>query len=98
MDARRESEPAPMRNRTTSEWLSEYELVITRTFDPGASGFRGVDHARAVQAAVGRCKMPRTLTKAYGCWLSDFFSTNVYPNVYSQAACHPLHLRRPRTA
>jgi uncharacterized protein YndB with AHSA1/START domain len=33
MVARRESEPAPMRSRTTSERKSERELVITRTFD-----------------------------------------------------------------
>ena len=36
MVARRESEPAPMRNRTTSERKSERELVITRTFDAPA--------------------------------------------------------------
>lgn len=33
MVARKESEPALMRNRTTSERKSERELVITRTFD-----------------------------------------------------------------
>src|SRR5688572_5363201 len=33
MDARRESEPIPMKNRTTVERRSERELVITRTFD-----------------------------------------------------------------
>jgi len=31
MDARRESEPAPMTNRTTVERKSERELVVTRT-------------------------------------------------------------------
>ena len=31
MDARRESEPAPMKNRTTVERKSERELVVTRT-------------------------------------------------------------------
>jgi uncharacterized protein YndB with AHSA1/START domain len=31
MDARRESEPTPMKNRTTVERTSERELVITRT-------------------------------------------------------------------
>ena len=36
MVARRESESAPMRNRTTSERTSERELVITRTFDAPA--------------------------------------------------------------
>src|SRR4030095_11448839 len=36
MDARRESEPAPMKNRTTVERKSERELVVTRTFDAPA--------------------------------------------------------------
>ena len=33
MDARRESEPTPMKNRTTLERKSERELVFTRTFN-----------------------------------------------------------------
>ena len=33
MDARRESEVAPMQNRTTVERKSERELVVTRTFN-----------------------------------------------------------------
>jgi len=33
MDARRESEPNPMKNRTTVERRSERELVVTRTFN-----------------------------------------------------------------
>ncbi len=33
MDARRESEPLPMKNRTTVERMSERELVVTRTFN-----------------------------------------------------------------
>ena len=36
MVARREGEPAPTRNRTTSERKSDRELVITRTFDAPA--------------------------------------------------------------
>lgn len=36
MVARRENEPVPMSNRTTSERMSERELVITRTFDAPA--------------------------------------------------------------
>src|SRR3954466_11420748 len=36
MDARRESEPAGMKNRTTVERKSERELVVTRTFDAPA--------------------------------------------------------------
>ena len=33
MDARRESEPTPMKNRATVERKSERELVVTRTFN-----------------------------------------------------------------
>ncbi len=33
MDARREREPTPMKNRTTVERRSERELVVTRTFN-----------------------------------------------------------------
>jgi uncharacterized protein YndB with AHSA1/START domain len=33
MDARREREPAPIKNRTTVERTSERELVVTRTFN-----------------------------------------------------------------
>ena len=33
MDARRENEPAPMKNRTTVERKSERELVVIRTFN-----------------------------------------------------------------
>jgi uncharacterized protein YndB with AHSA1/START domain len=33
MDARRESEPTPMKNRTTVERKSERELVVARTFN-----------------------------------------------------------------
>jgi len=36
MDAKRESEPSPMKNRTTVEQRSERELVVTRTFDAPA--------------------------------------------------------------
>ncbi len=33
MDARKESEPAPMKNRTTAERKSDREIVVTRTFN-----------------------------------------------------------------
>ena len=36
MNARRESEPAPMKNRTTVERKSDRELVVTRTFNAPA--------------------------------------------------------------
>jgi uncharacterized protein YndB with AHSA1/START domain len=36
MDARREGEPTPVRNRTTVERKSERELIVTRTFNAPA--------------------------------------------------------------
>ena len=36
MDARRDSDPAPVKNRTTAERKSERELVVTRTFNAPA--------------------------------------------------------------
>jgi uncharacterized protein YndB with AHSA1/START domain len=36
MDLKKESEPAPMSNRTTAERKSERELVVTRTFNAPA--------------------------------------------------------------
>jgi len=36
MDAKRESEPTPMKNQTTAERKSERELVVTRTFNAPA--------------------------------------------------------------
>jgi uncharacterized protein YndB with AHSA1/START domain len=36
MDVKRESEPAPTKNRTTVERKSEREIVVTRTFDAPA--------------------------------------------------------------
>lgn len=33
MDARKESEPSPMKNRTTVQRKSDREVVVTRTFD-----------------------------------------------------------------
>jgi uncharacterized protein YndB with AHSA1/START domain len=36
VDARKENEPAPMKNRTTAERKSEREIVVTRTFNAPA--------------------------------------------------------------
>jgi uncharacterized protein YndB with AHSA1/START domain len=36
MDARRDSEPTPMKNRTTVERTSDREVVVSRTFDAPA--------------------------------------------------------------
>ena len=54
MDARRESEPTPMKNRTTAERKSERGASSHEDRRrPGAHRVRGVDQAGAVQAVVG---------------------------------------------
>ena len=54
MDARRESEPTPVKNRTMVERTSERELRRYPNLQrPGPHRVRGVDQARAVQAVVG---------------------------------------------
>lgn len=52
MDARRESEPIPMNNRTTVERKSERELVVTRTFIRGERPCGQNAHASAHQSAT----------------------------------------------
>ena len=53
MDAKRGSEPTPMKNRTTVERKSERELVVTRTVNGPARIVFEAWTARAVQAVVG---------------------------------------------
>src|SRR5271169_6966683 len=53
MDARRESEPTPMKNRTTVERKSERASRYANLQRPGAHRVRGVDQARAARAVVG---------------------------------------------
>ncbi len=54
MDAKRESEPTPMKNRTTVERKSERELVVTRTFNgPARIVFEAWTKPELLQAVVG---------------------------------------------
>ena len=54
MAARRESEPSPMKNRTTVERKSERELVVTRTFNgPARIVFEAWTKPELLQAVVG---------------------------------------------
>ncbi len=58
MDARRESEPAPMENRTTVERKSERELVVTRTFNGPA---RIVFEAWTTPELIKRWWVPKSM-------------------------------------
>jgi uncharacterized protein YndB with AHSA1/START domain len=57
MDARRESEPTPMKNHTTVERKSERELVTTRTFNGPA---RIVFEAWTTPALIKRWWVPKS--------------------------------------
>ena len=58
MDARRESEPAPMKNRTTTERKSDRELVVTRTFNAPA---RIVFEAWTSRELFKQCWVPKSM-------------------------------------
>jgi uncharacterized protein YndB with AHSA1/START domain len=58
MDARKDSEPNPMKNRTTVEPKSERELVVTRTFDAPA---RIVFQAWTTPALFKRWWVPKSM-------------------------------------
>ena len=61
MDARRESEPTPMKNRTTTERKSDRELVVTRTFNAPA---RIVFQAWTTPALFKRWWVPKSMPLA----------------------------------
>jgi uncharacterized protein YndB with AHSA1/START domain len=58
MDARRESEVAPMKNRTTVERKSEREVVVTRTFNAPA---RIVFEAWTTPELIQRWWVPKSM-------------------------------------
>jgi uncharacterized protein YndB with AHSA1/START domain len=58
MNARRESEPTPMKSRTTVERTSEREIVVTRTFDGPA---RMVFEAWTKPELVKRWWVPKSM-------------------------------------
>jgi uncharacterized protein YndB with AHSA1/START domain len=58
MDARRESEPTPVKNRTTVERRSERQLVVTRTFNGPA---RIVFEAWTKPELIKRWWVPKSL-------------------------------------
>ncbi|MGA8807046.1 MAG: SRPBCC family protein [Thermoanaerobaculia bacterium] len=58
MDARRESEPTPLKNRTTVERRSEREIVVTRTFNGPA---RIVFEAWTTPELIKRWWVPKSM-------------------------------------
>ncbi len=87
MDARRESEPAPMKNRTTTERKSERELVVTRTINGPA---RIVFEAWTKPELFKRWWVPKSMgVSLYSCEL-DVRVGGKYRLVFGNDASKPM--------
>ena len=83
MDARRESEATPMKNRTTVERKSERELVVTRTFNGPA---RIVFEAWTKPELLKRWWAPRSFGVSFLSCEADVRTGGTYRFVFSHAA------------
>src|SRR5947209_13145311 len=83
MDARRESEPAPMKNRTTVERKSERELVVTRTFNAPA---RIVFEAWTQPELLKRWWAPKSFRLSFLSCEADVRAGGTYRFVFSHPA------------
>src|SRR5215470_11033208 len=83
MDARRESEPTPMKNRTTVERKSERELVVTRTFNGPA---RIVFEAWTKPELLQRWWAPKSFGISFISCEADVRTGGTYRFVFSHAA------------
>jgi len=83
MDARRESEPTPMKNRTTVERKSERELVVTRTFNGPA---RIVFEAWTKPELLKRWWAPKSYGVSFLSCEADARTGGTYRFVFSHAA------------
>ncbi len=83
MDARRESEPAPMKNRTTVERKSERELVVTRTFNGPA---RIVFEAWTKPELLKRWWAPKSFGISFISCETDVRTGGTYRFVFGHAA------------
>ena len=83
MDARRESEPAAMKNRTTVERKSERELVVTRTFNGPA---RIVFEAWTKPELLKRWWAPKSFGVSFLSCEADARTGGTYRFVFSHAA------------
>ena len=83
MDARRESEPTPMKHRTTAERTSERELVVTRTFNGPA---RLVFEAWTRPDLLQRWWMPKSLGVSFMSCEADVRAGGTYRFVFRHPA------------
>ena len=83
MDARRDSEPAPMTNRTTVERKSERELVVTRTFNGPA---RIVFDAWTRPELLKRWWAPKTFGVSFISCEADVRTGGTYRFVFGHSA------------
>ena len=83
MDTRRESEPTPMKNRTTVERKSERELVVTRIFNGPA---RLVFEAWTKPELLKRWWAPKSFGVSFLSCEADVRAGGTYRFVYGHAA------------
>jgi uncharacterized protein YndB with AHSA1/START domain len=83
MDARRESEPTPVKNPTTVERKSERELVVTRTFNGPA---RIVFEAWTKPELLKRWWVPKSLGMSFLSCEADVRTGGTYRFVFGHAA------------
>jgi uncharacterized protein YndB with AHSA1/START domain len=87
MDARRESEPIPMKNRTTVEQKSERELVVKRTFNGPA---RIVFEAWTKPELLKRWWVPKSMGMALVSCEADVRVGGKYRFVFVHGASEPM--------
>src|SRR5215475_3205539 len=87
MDARGESEPTPMKNRTTVERKSERELVVTRTFNGPA---RIVFAAWTKPELLKLWWVPKSMRMSLLSCEADVRVGGRYRFVFSQDASEPM--------
>lgn len=87
MDARRESKPAPVKNRTTVERTSDREVVVTRTFDAPA---RLVFEAWTRPELLKRWWLPKSLGMSLVSCEADIRTGGTYRFVLRQGISEPM--------
>ena len=97
MDERRESEPTPMKNRTTVERKSERELVVTRTFNGPA---RIVFEAWTKPELLKRWWAPKSTGASLLSWEADVRAGGSYRVEFGHEASKPMAFfaTEPRSA
>lgn len=87
MNARKESERNPMKNRTTVERKSERELVVTRTFDAPA---RLVFEAWTRPELIKRWWIPKSINMTFVSCDADVRAGGAYRFVFKQGDNPPM--------